>query len=88
MIGGGAKVGNFGVLILCILSGLTVGYFVGNLCSKVEFLSWMNYAGSFGLDQPFQLNLGVIWFSVQIKFNITLAAILGLLCGIFLYKRI
>lgn len=88
MVGGKETGKAFWVLLLCILSGLTVGYFIGNLCSQVDFLAWMNYAGSFGLDQPFQVNLGVIWFSVQIKFNITIAAIIGLLCGIFLYKKI
>lgn len=88
MAGGATKSNSFWILLLCILSGLTVGYFIGHLCSQTPFLAWMNYAGTFGLDQPFQVNLGVIWFSVQIKFNITLAAILGLLCGIFLYKKI
>lgn len=79
---------NFGVLLLCLLCGLTVGYFVGSLCSQVAFLKWMNFAGSFGLDQPIQLNLGVVWLSIQIKFNITIAAILGLLLGVLLYKKI
>lgn len=88
MVGGATKANNFWILLLCILSGLTVGYFIGNLCSHTSVLAWMNYAGTFGLDQPFQVNLGVIWFSVQIQFNITLASILGLLCGIFLYKKI
>lgn len=88
MAGGTVKTGNFWVLLLCLLSGLTVGYFVGNLCDQTSLLSWMNYAGTFGLDQPFQVNLGVIWFSIQIKLNITISAILGLLCGIFLYKKI
>ena len=88
MVGGASKTSNFWILLLCILSGLTVGYFIGNLCSQISFLKWMNYSGTFGLDQPFQVNLGVIWFSVQIRFNITLSAILGLLCGIFLYKKI
>ena len=88
MIGGSTKAGNLWILLLCMLSGLTVGYFVGSLCSGTKYLDWMNYAGTFGLDQPFQVNLGVIWFSVQIKFNITQSAILGLLFGVFLYKRI
>lgn len=88
MVSGNTKFNNFWVLLLCMLSGLTVGYFVGSLCSEVNLLKWMNYTGTFGLDQPFQVNLGVIWFSVQVKFNITLAAILGLLLGVFLYKKI
>lgn len=76
------------IMLLCMLCGLTVGYFLGSLCASVKWLAWLNYVGTFGLDQPFQVNLGVIWFSVQIKFNMTLAAILGLLCGIILYKKI
>lgn len=86
--GNTSKFNNFWILLLCMLSGLTVGYFIGNLCSDVNLLKWLNYTGTFGLDQPFQLDLGVIWFSLQIKFNITLTAIIGLLLGIFIYKRI
>ena len=79
---------NFWILLLCLLCGLTVGYFIGNLCEQVAFLKWMNYAGSFGFDQPIQLNLGVMWFSIQVKFNITLASILGMVLGVILYKKI
>ncbi len=82
------KTEQFWILLLCMLSGLTVGYFIGNLCNQVSFLKWMNYTGSFGLDQPVQVNLGVIWFSLQVKFKITLTAILGMLAGVFVYKKI
>lgn len=88
MVSGNSRLEKFWILLLCMLSGLTVGYFVGHLCDEVSLLKWVNYSGVFGLDQPFQVNLGVIWFSVQVKFNITLAAILGLLCGVLLYKKI
>lgn len=80
--------GKVGILLLCMLSGLTVGYFVGNLCSDFTYLKWLNYAGVFGLDQPFQVDLGVIWFSFQVKFNMTLSSVMGLLLGVFLYKKI
>lgn len=79
---------NIWVLVLCMLCGLTVGYFIGSLCSQITYLEWMNYAGTFGFDQPIQLNLGVLWFSVQIKCHITLASIAGLLLGVLLYKKI
>lgn len=82
------KTEQFWILLICMLSGLTVGYFVGNLCDRVSFLKWMNYTGSFGLDQPVQVDLGVIWFSLQVKFKITLTAILGMLAGVFVYKKI
>lgn len=82
------KTTNFWVLILCMLAGLTVGNFIGELCSHVTFLKWMNYAGHFGLDNPVQINLGVMWLSFQIKLNITLAGILGMVGSIFIYKKI
>lgn len=82
------KGNNMWVLLLCMLSGLTIGYFIGELCNQVEFLKWINYSGSFGLDNPVQVNLGVIWFSLQVKFNMTIAAILGMLAGIFVYRKI
>lgn len=85
---GEQKRGKVGVLILCLLSGLTVGYFIGELCSGVKFLSWMNYSSSFGLDTPIQVDLGVIWFSLQMKFNISIAAIVGLLMGVFVYRKL
>lgn len=82
------KAGQLGILLLCMLSGLTIGYFLGNLCEEVSYLRWMNYTGSFGLDQPVQVNLGVIWFSLQVKFKFTLTAIIGMLAGVFVYKKI
>ncbi len=88
MAGNTSKFSHFWILLLCMLSGLTVGYFIGGLCSEISFLKWLNDTGTFGLDQPFQVNLGVIWFSFQVKFNITLTAVIGLLLGIFLYKKI
>ncbi len=88
MVSGVSKFGNFWILLLCILSGLTVGYFIGSLCDDISFLKWMNYTGTFGLDQPIQVNLGVLWLSIQIKFKITLAAVIGMLLGIMLYKKI
>ena len=82
------KTGQLWILLLCMLSGLTVGYFLGNLCEEVSFLKWMNYTGVFGLDQPVQVNLGVIWFSLQVRFKFTLTAIIGMLVGVFVYKKI
>ena len=78
----------FWILLLCMLSGLTVGYFIGQICDGISILRWMNYEGTFGLDTPVQVDLGVIWFSFQIKFNVTLASVMGLLLGVFVYKKI
>lgn len=82
------KTTQLGILLVCMLSGLTIGYFLGNLCENINVLKWLNYTGSFGLDEPVKLDLGVIWFSFQIKFKFTLTSILGMLIGIFVYKKI
>lgn len=84
----GQRFSNTGVLLLCMLAGLTIGYFIGELCDSISFFRWMNFSGSFGLDTPIQVNLGVIWFSLQIEFNITISSIIGLLGGIFVYKKL
>ncbi len=82
------KATNFWVLILCMLAGLTVGNFIGELCSTVSFLKWINYAGHFGLDNPVRIDLGVIWISFQVKLNITLAAIFGMIGSVLIYQKI
>ncbi len=76
------------VLLLCMLSGLTIGYFLGSLCEGVPFLKWLTYSGSFGLDNPVQVDLGVIALSLQIRFKFTLTSILGMLMGVLVYKKI
>lgn len=82
------KTTSFWVLILCMLAGLTVGNFIGGLCNNVSFLKWVNYTGHFGLDTPVQIDLGVMWLSFQVKLNITLAGILGMVSSVFIYKKI
>lgn len=82
------KTSNFWILLLCTLAGLTVGNFIGELFDGVSFLKWVNYVGNFGLDQPLQINLGVIWISFQLKFKITLASIIGMIAGILVYQKI
>lgn len=82
------KTKNFWILLLCMLGGLTVGNFVGELCDGVSFLQFINYGQAFGLDDPVKIDLGIIVMSVQFIIRITLAGIIGMLGGILLYKKI
>lgn len=79
---------NFWILLLCMLSGLTVGNFIGDLCSGVNFLSFLTYGQSFGLENPVTIDLGMILMSLQFQIKITLAGIMGLIIGIVVYKKI
>lgn len=82
------KTKNFWVLLLCMLGGLTVGNFVGDLAKNISFLSFIQYRQSFGLDSPVNIDLGVLVMSVQFTIEITLAGILGMVTGVLLYKKI
>lgn len=82
------KTKNFWVLLLCMLGGLTVGNFVGDLAKNISFLSFIQYGQSFGLDSPVNIDLGVLVMSLQFTIEITLAGILGMVTGVLLYKKI
>ncbi|MGL4361960.1 MAG: DUF4321 domain-containing protein [Cellulosilyticaceae bacterium] len=79
---------NFWILLLCMLAGLTVGNFTGELCKEVSVLSFINYGESFGLQDPVTIDLGVLLISFKFQLKITLAGIIGLCGGILLYKKI
>ncbi len=70
------------IMLLCILSGLTVGYFIGSL----PFMDFMNFEKVFGIDQPLTVNFGFIVFSIQFKLRLTISSIIGLVLGIVLFK--
>lgn len=79
---------NFWILLLCMLAGLTVGYFIGELCMKVPWLSFMHYQQVFGLEEPIPIDLGVISAVFKFQIKISLAGILGMMGGILIYKKI
>lgn len=82
------KTKNFWILLLCMLAGLTVGNFIGELCNNITVLNFIGYGQAFGLDTPISIDLGVLVMSIQFKIHITLAGIAGLVGGILLYKKI
>lgn len=76
------------ILIILLLAGLVVGGLLGELAAKVDFLWWVGYSQTFGLSTPIQLDLSVIQLTFAITFKISIASILGMLIGIFIYKTI
>lgn len=79
---------NFWILLICMLAGLTIGNFIGDLCNSVSFLSFLNYSQSFGLDTPFTIDLGMLVMTIQFQLKFTLAGILGMLVGVAAYQKI
>ncbi len=76
------------IVILFIFAGLVIGGLLGEVASQVDWLSWLSYGQSFGIDNPFVLNMNVLSLTFAFSIHINIASILGLAIAIFLYKKI
>lgn len=79
---------NIWILLLFLLSGIVVGGLLGDLASKVDFLSWLAYGEEFGLATPVELDLNVVKLTFALMFKINIASIIGIVLAIFIYKKI
>ncbi len=79
---------NAWIAILFIFAGLVIGGLLGEVASQVDWLSWLSYGQSFGMDEPLILNMNVLSLTFAFSFHINIASIIGLAIAIFLYKKI
>lgn len=77
---------NHWALFLILLAGIVLGGFMGSLAAGVPGLSWLNYGQSFGLSQPFVLDLGILVITFGLSIRITIASIIGIIIGIVVYR--
>ena len=79
---------NIWVLIVFILSGLVIGGLLGQLASNVDWLWWLSYSQTFGLQDPIVLDLSVVTITFALMFKISVASIIGMLLAILIYRKI
>ena len=79
---------NIWILLIFILSGLVIGGLLGELASKVNWLWWLSYSQSFGLENPVVLDLSVIKITFALMFKISISSIIGMVLAIFIYKKV
>lgn len=79
---------NIWILLIFILSGLVIGGLLGELAAKVDWLWWLSYSQSFGLENPITLDLSVMKITFALMFKISISSIIGMVLAIFLYKKI
>lgn len=79
---------NIWILLIFILSGLVVGGLLGELAAKVDWLWWLSYGQSFGLENPIVLDLNVVKITFALMFKISISSIIGMVLAIFIYKKI
>ena len=76
------------ILFLIICAGLVIGGLLGQLAGQVDWLSWLSYGQSFGIENPFILDLNVMKITFALVININIASIIGMAIAIFLYRKI
>lgn len=79
---------NIWILLLFILSGLVIGGLLGELAGQVDFLWWLSYGQSFGLETPVSLNLNIVQITFGLMFKINIASIIGLIIAILIYRKV
>ncbi len=67
---------------LLILAGIVIGGFIGNLFPS----TWLNYGQTFGLINPFVLDLGIMTITFALTIKITIASILGIVIALIIYR--
>lgn len=70
--------------LLLILAGIVVGGFIGTAFPD----TFLNYGQSFGLTNPFVLNLGIIAITFGLTIKITIASIIGIAVALVVYRLI
>ena len=71
-------------MVVLVLIGCVMGRFIGTYFDG----SFLNYGQTFGLSSPIELNLGFIILTFGLKFQITIASVLGVVIALLVYKFI
>lgn len=79
---------NIWILLVFLLSGLVLGGLLGEIAKSVDFLWWLSYGESFGLNTPITLDLSVITLTFGLTFRINIASIIGMAVAVFIYRKI
>jgi len=78
---------NSWIILLFIFAGLVIGGLLGEVASQVDWLSWLAYGQTFGIENPFILDLNVLSLTFAFALHINIASIIGLAISIFLYRK-
>ena len=75
------------IVLLFICAGLVIGGLLGEVAAQVDWLRWLAYGQTFGIENPFVLDLNVLSLTFAFVLHINIASIIGLSIAIFLYRK-
>jgi len=88
------KKGSPWVLLVFILAGIVLGGFLGEVCIEAlnktgfTYLNWLRYGLTFGITDPFSLDLGIVSFVFGITFKFNICGIIGMLLSYLIYRKV
>lgn len=75
------------IALLFVCAGLVIGGLLGEVAAQVDWLRWLAYGQTFGIENPFILDLNILSLTFAFALHINIASIIGLTIAIFLYRR-
>ena len=76
------------ILVLFLLGGIVIGGLLGNLAQNVPYFDWLSFGYSFGMEQPFVLNLQILKLQLGVSVHINVASILGVIIAMLIYRKV
>lgn len=72
------------------IAGVILGGLLGEVAARVPALAFLDYGRNIGIspESPMVLDFSVMRFVVGFQLHVTVAAILGFIVSIFLYKKV
>ena len=78
----------FWILLIFLLAGIVVGGILNEMAISMGAPSFLTNNYSFGIDNPISLNFQVLKFQLSFLININIFTIIGMLIGVFVYRKI
>ena len=78
----------FWLFLIFLFSGIILGGLLGELAANVSWLSWLAYGDTFGLKEPFVLDISILQLTFSMMISLNVASIIGMITAIIIYKKI
>lgn len=65
-----------------------IGFVLGTVIAQIFPSTFLNYGQEFGLNSPIELNMGFLILTFGLRFNITIAGIIGVIISFVVYRFI
>lgn len=76
------------ILLIFILAGIVIGGLLNELAIRMGAPTWLTTWYPFGLEDPLSVNFQIVKFSFAFLININIFSIIGMLIGIFVYRKV